>query len=641
MFELSKLLLDKAIDRRAFISGLVKSGMTLAGANAIAARLAAADTPATAASSVPEPGRVVSGMTGGEVMAEFLKDWNIPYIFGLAGSEETGLLDALPDRPELHYTTCLHENAAMAMADGYSRSTGKTSIVQLHSVAGVAFAMGQLCTSYRDRIPVVVTAGRQSTNFRGHDGFLESPNLHMMPAEYAQWTWDVMNVETIPEVLRRAFLLAEAPPGGPTFITFSKDLFEVKVKAAEIIPRSRSQVSAEVAPREEDVIRIVDNLLAAQRPCLFVGNECIRHEISAEIASIAESVGAMVMNSVKIPVLFPNTHPNFVGEVVADDPDLGRRIDCFWSLGGNMFKLFNLPPEPVIPRSARVMHTSLVETEVGRNYPVDVATISSLKTTTRMVIEELMTRKLDKHAISERQRWVASYTSAQRQGYRDTARKEWNNTPIATSRLMGELDRVMDDNAYIISELITSDSYPRKFLTFDHTRPYAQRRREFYATSGVLGWGVGAAIGVKIGNPDKEVWCLTGDGCFNFGSQALWSAARYEAPIGVVVFNNGEYQANRMNQNTYRGRIYQTGKYIGVNLRHPAIQYVKMAEAYGIEAELVAEPDKLTAALQRCARAIRDGRPYLLDVKIARYFEGSDSDWYDYFSVARGLSGRS
>jgi len=638
MFELSKLLLDKAIDRRAFITGLVRSGVTLAGANVIAANLAAAETgTAPAAAQGPEPGRVLSGLTGGEVMAEFLKDWQVPYIFGLAGSEETGFLDALVDRKELQYTTCLHENAAMAMADGYSRSTGRTPIVQLHSVAGVAFAMGQVCTSFRDRIPVVVTAGRQSTTFRGHDGFLESPNLHMMPKEYAQWTWDVMSAETIPEILRRAFLLAEAPPGGPTFVTFSKDLWEVKVRAAEIIPRSRSRVSTEVAPREEDVVRIVDNLIKADRPCLFVGNECIHHEITAEIASIAEMLGAMVMNSVKIPVIFPSTHPNFVGEVMADDPELPKVIDCIWSLGGQMFKLFSLPPQPVINRGATIMHTSLVETEVGRNYPVDVATISSLKTTTRLVIDELRKRKLDAGAIAARQQWLESYTNRMRQGYRDTARQEWNSTPIATSRLLSELEKVIDERAYIVSELITSDGYPRKYLTFDHTRPYGERRREFYATSGVLGWGIGAAIGTKIGNPDKEVWCLTADGCFNFGSQALWSAARYEVPIGVVVFNNGEYQANRMNQNTYRGRIQATGKYIGANLGHPDIQYVKVAEAYGIEAERVSEPGKLAAALKRCARAMREGRPYLVDVKIARYFDGKDGDWYDFYSVARKL----
>ncbi len=186
----------------------------MAGASSIADGLSAAEpeTPMPG-NAPPEKARVVRNMTGGEVMAEFLLDWEIPYIFGLAGSEEVGFLDALADRPQLQYTTCLHENAAMAMADGYSRSTGRTSIVQLHSVAGVAYALGQLAGSYRDRIPVVVTAGRQSTDFRGQDGFLESPNLTELPRDYAQWIWDVMSAEIIPEVLRRVFLLAEAPPG--------------------------------------------------------------------------------------------------------------------------------------------------------------------------------------------------------------------------------------------------------------------------------------------------------------------------------------------------------------------------------------------------------------------------------------------
>ena len=100
---------------------------------------------------------------------------------------------------------------------------------------------------------------------------------------------------------------------------------------------------------------------------------------------------------------------------------------------------------------------------------------------------------------------------------------------------MIELDRVMEPDAEVVSELITSDAYPRRYLKFDHTRPPAERRKQYYTTSGILGWAVAAAIGTKIGNPDKEVWCLTGDGCFNFGSQALWSAARYEVPIAIVI----------------------------------------------------------------------------------------------------------
>jgi benzoylformate decarboxylase len=587
----------------------------------------------------PETSRMLTNVTGGEAMAEFLVAWGIPYVFGLAGSEETGFLDALVDHPELRYITCLHESVAMSMADGYSRSTGHTSIVQLHSVAGVAYALGQLAGSYLDRIPIVVTAGRQSTNFRGQDGFLESPHLTELPRDYTRWVWDVMHAGTITDVLRRAFLLAEAPPGGPSFVTFSKDLWEQTIPATEIIPRSRSRVSGASAPPAEHITAIVDNLLKAERPVLFLGNECIRHEISEEIAGIAEAIGAMVMLSIKIPCVFPNTHPNFVGEV-GDDPQLLPGIDCFWSLGGHMFKTFNLPEQPLISHSATIMHTSLVATDVGRNYPVDVAAIASIKITAAQVLEQLHKRNLDDATILARNQRIREYTASQRRIHLKTAEEEWDHRPIATSRLMIELNRIIDSNAEVVSELITSDPYPRRYLDFDHRVAPEHRRRHYYSTSGVLGWGVGAAIGTKIGQPAKEVWCLTGDGSINFGSQALWTAARYEVPIGVVIFNNGQYQANRQNQNLYRKRMFQTGKYIGVNLGHPDIDYVKLAGAYGVAGESVSNPDQLTATLMRCKQTLSEGRPYLVDVKIEKRFAGNDSDWYDFYSIAHQIPHR-
>jgi thiamine pyrophosphate-dependent acetolactate synthase large subunit-like protein len=392
MFSLSRALLDRKIDRRVFLARLTGAGVSLAGAQAIAASLTP-ETPPSEGSVGPPPSRTLADVTGGEAVAEFLVDWRVPYVFGLAGSEETGLLDAFVDRPGLHYITCLHENAAMAMADGYSRSTGDTSIVQLHSIAGVAYALGQMAGSFLDRIPVVVMAGCQSTNFRGQNGFLDSPNLNMVPQEYARWTWDVVHAGTLTEVLRRAFLLAEAPPGGPTFVTVSKDLFEQRLAETEILPRARSRVQSDVPPPEAHVERIVSSLLAAETPVLFLGNECIRHEISTEVAGIAEAVGAMVMLSVKIPCVFPNTHPNFVGEVL-DDPDLMPGIDCFWSLGANMFQTFNRPAKPLIRRQATILHTSLVPTEVGRNYPVDGAAIASIKTTAAQVLRALQAHDL-------------------------------------------------------------------------------------------------------------------------------------------------------------------------------------------------------------------------------------------------------
>lgn len=643
--KLGKEFIDNAIDRRTFIRRLTQAGVTLTGATAMADSLGSepiaetraqntqADPAIIPTSSAVDKGRIVKNMTGGDVMLEFLKDWKVPYLFGLAGSEETGLLDALVDRPEIPFVTCLHESAAVAMADGYSRSTGQTSILSLHSVAGAAYGLGQIVGSFRDRTPIVVCVGRQAVDYRGQDGFLEAANLHTLPENYAQWTWDVMHESTIPEVLRRAFMFAEVPPGGPTFVTFSNDLWEKNIAKAEILPRSRSIANNNIPPSKQHVKAIVDNLLAAKKPLIYIGNEASRFEVSDPVAEIASRIGALIMLADKVPVSVDNRHPNFGGQFHSDDPSISAEIDCFWSLGAQLFKKAKKPKAPLLNREAVIMHTSLASEDIGRNYPIDTSAIANISITVEFVLKELKTRNIGTEVNRQRKQWAESYARTYRGKYDDEVKRNWNNQPIAPSRLVVELDRRVDDNAYVVSEIVTSDSHLRKVFKFGDGG--ANQRRNFDTTSGVLGWGLAAAIGVKIGNPKKEVWCLTGDGCFNFGSQALWSAARYEVPIAVVIFNNGQYQANRLNQNRSGApRMKATGKYIGVNLGHPDINYVTMAASYGIEGERVTEPDSIAGALKHAQNSIRKGKPYLVDVKIEPLFEGKDSDYYDFFSIA-------
>jgi benzoylformate decarboxylase len=146
---------------------------------------------------------------------------------------------------------------------------------------------------------------------------------------------------------------------------------------------------------------------------------------------------------------------------------------------------------------------------------------------------------------------------------------------------------------------------------------------------------VPAALGAKIAKPGKQVVALVGDGSLQFGIHALWTASRYEIPIGVVVWNNGEYQANRRYLNAYGKRAAATGKYIGCSLGYPTIDNVSLAKGYGVEGERVEDPEKLPAALARCLRAVGEGRTYLLDVGVERMYGGADSSWYDFFSVAK------
>jgi thiamine pyrophosphate-dependent acetolactate synthase large subunit-like protein len=581
-----------------------------------------------------EGAKLLRDVTGGEIVAEFLTHWGVPYVFGLSGSEEVGLWDALVDRQdEIKYVTCIHEHVAMAMADGYARASGKTPLVALHSIAGAAYAFGQLVASFRDRIPVIVTAGRQSTDFRGHDGFLEAANLHTFPREYTQWTWDVMDPTTIPETLRRAALLAEAPPGGPVFVTFSKDLYERRVPSAEILARGKSSVSRQAGPPRDHVEAIVDGLVGAERPVLMIGNEAIRDEVSGEVMAIADMVGLPVMTSWEIGMVYPTNHPSFVGTFLVQDDELPRKADVFWSLGAHMFKR-PVNDGVLIPRSAKIFHTGLDHTEVARNYPVDSAALANIKTTAVAVLEALRARDSDTPLIRERRKRMHAYAETRRRRLADELARDADKSPIALSRLFSELDQVMSSDARIVQEMVTALDQAQNYLTIDGNAAYEDRRRAFGTTSGVLGWGLPAAIGIAIGSPGKEVWCVCGDGGFNFAVQALWSAARYEAPVACVILNNGQYQANRMNMAKYPGSMLKTGKYPGVSLRHPEIDYVSLGLGYGVKGETVAEPTRLADALRRAKASIAEGRPYLVDVAIETRFGSFDAEWYDHFSIA-------
>jgi thiamine pyrophosphate-dependent acetolactate synthase large subunit-like protein len=634
MRDAARRFLDRRMTRRGFVSRLTQAGVAASAAASLSTSLDAQQLPAAPGRPA---GRILHDATGGEVMAEFLIDWNVPYVFGLAGSEEVGFLDALVDRVKLQYVQGLHESSVMAMADGYARASGQTAFVQVHSDAGTAYALGQIANAFRDRVPIVITAGGQSTAARGQNVFLEAPNLAQLPRDYTRWTWDVLNADTIPEVLRRAFLFARVPPGGPTFITFSKDLWEQRIKRAEILPRARSEPDAALHPDPDAVRRTADLLAAARFPVIVAGREINAYGGADDLRQIAELLGAPVCSDLfasHSPLTFPTFHTQYAG-FFAEDEASPKGYDVFWSVGGTMFTAAGATAEPIVPRGVTVIHTTVDTTELGRTYPVDVPMMARTDLSVKAVLEELRRRPLSATTIADRRRTVERGASARRRALDEQARRVWDSTPIAIERLATELNRLMDPGAIVVTELISEEQVADAY--FDLNRG-ARGRRHFTTAGGCLGWGVPNAIGAKIAQPDRQVVALVGDGSFQFGVQALWTAVRYEVPIAVVIWNNGAYQANRKFLHQYGGRAAATGRYPGCSLDHPAIDHAAICKAYGVEAERVEDPATLGAALERCFKTAAAGRPYVVDVKIARRYGGADSTWFDFFSIARGIT---
>ncbi len=625
-----RALLEGEISRRSFISQAVASGLT---APAALSLLGSVEAPAL--QSQPARGRTVRNLTGGEVMAEFLRDWEISYVFGLGGSEEVGFLDALVDRTDLQYVFGIHEGSVVAMADGYARSQGKPAFVNIHSLAGTAYALGSMVNAFKDRIPLVVTVGRQSTQIRGRNAFLEAPRLHDLPADYTRWSWDLLRADKIAEALRRAFLVSQVPPGGPTFLSISKDLVEQEIAEAEILPVSRSQVDVEWKPDSATVSALVDLLVKSESPLLVAGRELSLHGGVPELVQIAELLGAPLMGdvpAVHAPVSLPTTHPQY-GGLFTLEKEFPQRTDLYWSVGGTMFTLFNPPSQPLVDRQTITIHSSIDGNQVARNYPVDLGITGHASTTLRSVLEELRGRTLPTDKIDARREAVVAHHHQRRQRLTDAASKVWDQSPVAPERLTVELNRKLDPEAVVVSELATSDFNLWNYLDFDQS---GGGRLHVTSAGGVLGWGIGAAIGSKIGYPDRQVALLLGDGSFQFGVQALWSAARYQVPIAVVIFNNHGYQANRLALHKYGGRAAETGKYIGSYLGEPEIDNIKIAQGYGVDGEMVQDPARLNQAMERCLQIVDSGHPYVLDVHIQDRFWGAGSKWHPAFSIGRG-----
>ncbi len=623
----ARALLEGEVSRRTFLSRLTSLGIASAGANAVLSTLLPAQ-----AMAAPGGGRRVTGLTGGELMVEFLRDWKVPYVFGLGGSEEVGFLDALTDQDDLHYVLALHEGSAMAMADGYARSSGTTSFVNLHSIAGASYALGPMVNAFKDRTSMVVTVGRQSTDIRGGDAFLEATNLHTMPGDYARWTWDVLRSDSIPETLRRAFMISSVPPEGPSFLTFSKDLWEKTVDETEIITPERSPVSQAFQPEANVVSELVDRLLRARMPLLIAGREINRYGGTRELVAIAELLGAPVMGDIPAshsPIGFPTNHKQY-GGLFTLDAGQTTDFDLFWSIGGTMFTQFRKPQQAIVRPSVEVIHSSIEGTRIGRNYPVDLAVAGNTQLTLKAVLEELQQRDLPHGHIDARRQSVMTGHVARRTNLLANAKKVWNESPIAPERLAIELNNRLAADATVVCETATSDFFVWRYLDFHQADP---GRQHITSAGGCLGWGLGAAIGAKMGRPDKQTVLLVGDGSFQFGVQALWSAARYKIPVAIIIWNNRAYQANRRALHKYGGRAAASGKYTGCYLGSPTINNVQIASGYGVDGEIVTDPGKLGAAIDRCLKTVASGYPYVLDVSVQARFPGADSTWFDQFTI--------
>jgi len=625
MKNLVKRYLDQGLSRRQLVSGLSAAGMSTVAAKAFAQNLAPAAqsaTPATAAA--PAAIREVEG-NGGKLFVEQLKAADTEYIFFNPSTGDHPIFDAAVDIPEITLIKGIQEGAVVAMADGYARAAGRTGVVVVANI-GLPNAMTQMVNTWKDQIPMLVAVASIAQDALGRDQWQETDHHELMTEPITKWFWQTQSTAAMAETTRRALKFASTPPCGPVFLSLPTNTLEERAKT-QIWERSKFDVPMHIRPDKDDVEKAARMLIEAQNPLISVGDEVTWCRGQKELIELAELLGIPVAGEMgnlgywSKP--FPTRHPLFIGTHLRTMRYPGKP-DVLLNLG-------NRWGEMAAP-GTKLISIRLDPASLARGAPVDLGMVADLRLAiadlTAAIKSQLPAAKLKELADARAAR-TRGYSAQMADARAAIARGLSDSSPIGMERLGLELEANLERDACYVADVDSGK-------TMDPLMTFGGDDKQYFGTGpNVLGWGMAAAFGVKLARPDVPVVSVVGDGSFCFsGPQPLWSMARYKAPVTVIVLNNHSYNNERNRIWNSAGRQFEAARDMTCYNGDPDVDYAKAASAFGVEGEVVKEPDQIKAALTRAKTATVEGRPYLLDIHIKREGLGAVSEWHPPYSVA-------
>jgi len=554
-------------------------------------------------------------LSGKQAFLEILKQEGVELMFGNPGTTELPLMDGLAREPGIRYILALQEAVAIAMADGYAQASGKLAAVNVHTSPGLGNAMGMLYDAMHSGAPMLLTAGQHDQAMNLTEPILWS-DLPPVARPYVKWSYEIARLEDLPRAVRRAAKTAFAHPSGPVFISLPVDVLNAE-RELDLLERTR------IAPRirgDQAAVDAAAELLArAKRPVLIAGDAVAHGDALAEMAAVAELLGAPVYTEcVPSTCSFPFTHPLYQGPFPRVGPPIRSLLmqhDLLFSVGGDLFTL-SLPSdvEPM-PEGLPVIHLDVDPWEIGKNYPAKVAILGDPKATLPDLAEALRKRLTPAARKEAEGRFAQSRGAmeARRRALRERAAAEAGRTPITPLSLVAAAVDAIPDDAAVVDESVSSSIGLREMLG-------SREPRSFYGLrGGGIGWGLPAALGIKLAQPARPVVALVGDGSAMYTNQSLWTAAHDSIPVVYVIFNNASYRILKQRTLALKGFSAEDDRYVGMDLVNPAIDFTGLARSLGVPGELVEKTPDIAPALKR---GLASGGPYLLDVRIDGAFKG-------------------
>jgi len=647
MRELIAQLLDNRLSRRGFMKSMAAAGFTATAIEGIIDELEAAELPAADGGSNM---RTVTG-SGGELWIEQLKASGVEYLFTNPGSTEAGFFDAFVDTPGLQLIDMMHEGVVISAADAYATLTGKTAFVCVHAMVGTAQMCGQLYNAHKAKAPMVVTAGMADNSVysdRVGLGARPGSNQSEVTRQFTKISWDVREPGTIPIALRRAFKIAGTPPGGPVYLAMATYAQAGKKATAEIIDQAKFTIAMRPRPDKDRIEYVAKKLVEGDQPLFITSDDLYRSGAIDEAIGLVEMLGVPILDagSSASNSGFPNWHDLYWDNKafnVRDGVDPFDRYDVIVGLGADEFTTTGPRGEvaPVeIQRASQAWKAAIgIDLDMmGRTVPIDLAVVADPKAgieDLRDAVTSMVTSERLEKIRAERSRRMKPRIAAYRDDVMEEAKSTFGRTPMHPYEVAMIIERNIDRDAITVNESLSHD------FTMRHNaiqRFGGDEKRRLSSGGGSLGWGIGASIGSKLGEPDRQVVLNIGDGSVMYSASGFWTMARYSIPVLVIVWNNRNYQTVRHGYSRLNGRMEHSGHYAGMYLGDPDIDYVMLANSQSVEGAKATNAREFEAALKRGIQATRSGEAFIIDVDVSRIGGGADSTWYQAFNLAEQRS---
>ncbi len=567
----------------------------------------------------------VSVSTGAEAFLEQVKALGVVrYLFANTGTDHGPLIEALAktakeDPNDIQPIVVPHELAAVSMAHGYYNVTQKPQMVLVHTLPGTANALGGLINANSSNVPLFLVAGRTPIT-EGELRGGKSQNIHWrqesrdqgnIVREFVKWDYEVRTNQNLAAVVSRAYKIAMSEPRGPVYLNLPREWLCEELQSTQIFSESLAPAT-KMQPDQAALEQAADLLMAAENPLIVTKYLGRNPEAVAYLVELAELLSIPVVQQPDY-LNFPTDHPLYVGYQTvkhAKDADVlfFIDIDVPWE-----------PPSRNILRSGvKIIHLErdpLFTAVPGWAFPADIP-LTGCSEVTLPVLNAIIKARLDAGKISrsnfeERRKKVAAQHHVMVREVKSSVDAAKNQKPINPAWLSKCIGDVMDDKTIIVNETITSRLTESISLN---------RAGSLFSTppSGHLGWGLGAAIGTKLGAPNATVIAAEGDGSYIFGAPTAchFTAQKYRIPFLTVVYNNQAWNASiNAARGLYPDGVAQkTRNFPGCDLS-PSPHFELTAQACGAYAERVEEPDEVPRALERALKAvIEERRQALLNV---------------------------